>query len=442
MSAPPPAASAADAAEKERVLALRRRHIGFNVSLHFARTPRGPLLIDRGEGAWLIEQGSGRRFLDCVNNVAHLGHSHAGFVRACAAQSQLLNTNSRYLHAGIADYSRRLCATFPKPAEGEGATAAGPGPGPLEVVFWVNSGSEANDLALRLARAHTGRRGIMCVETAYHGHTGELIGISPYKHDRPGGAGRPAWVRAAACPDALSGRVRGAIDDDAVGAAYAADVDKQLASFAADARAEAACVAARDRRRAQAAASAAGAAASASAEDAEAQAAQAFMDAQLMPDGLSAGCAAFIMESILSCGGQVLPPAGYLRRVYASVRAAGAVCIADEVQVGFGRVGSHFWAFERQGADVRPDIVTLGKPMGNVRGDALRRIRARARARATQATAAAVAAEESPLLHCTRPRPALPAPAPSPFPSPARAQRPPSLPPARVVLRAFPSPPW
>ena len=434
MSAPPLAASAADAAEKERVLALRRRHIGFNVSLHFARTPRGPLLIDRGEGAWLIEQGSGRRFLDCVNNVAHLGHSHAGFVRACAAQSQLLNTNSRYLHAGIADYSRRLCATFPKPAEGEGATAAGPGPGPgpLEVVFWVNSGSEANDLALRLARAHTGRRGIMCVETAYHGHTGELIGISPYKHDRPGGAGRPAWVRAAACPDALSGRVRGAIDDDAVGAAYAADVDKQLASFAADARAPAVGVAARARRHAQAAASAAGAAASASAEDAEAQA-QAFMDAQLMPDGLSAGCAAFIMESILSCGGQVLPPAGYLRRVYASVRAAGAVCIADEVQVGFGRVGSHFWAFERQGADVRPDIVTLGKPMGNVRGDALRR-------RAGHSGCGGYGRVAAPALHSPPPRPARARA--SPFPSPARAQRPPSLPPARVVLRAFPSPPW
>ena len=238
---------------------------------------------------------------------------------------------TRYLHPHILDYSRRLTETFP---------------GDLSVVFWVNSGSEANDLALRLARAHTRKRGVLCVDGAYHGHVTSIIDISPYKFDREGGAGMRRSVRKAAIPDAFSGIYRGALSDDAVGAAYAAEALSHLDHFAGLEAEEASALAG------------ARAALGGNASPADLAAA-----ARVEADGLSAGCGAFICESILSCGGQIVPPAGYFKRVYAGVRAAGGVCIADEVQVGFGRVGSHFWAFELQG--VVPDIVTLGKPMGN-----------------------------------------------------------------------------
>lgn len=268
-----------------------------------------------------------------------------------------------------------------------------------QVVYWVNSGSEANDLALRIARAHTGKRGVITVGArpasrrphpddahqgrthhhapplgsrpppprprrpplraggAYHGHTQTVIDISPYKYARAGGTGRRSWVREAPLPDVFSGAHRAAgVDDAAAGAAYAADVAALVDAFAADEAREAA-------RRGVAAhghpAAHAGAANGGSAPPAAAAATAAGDD----DDGLTAGVGAFIMESLLSCGGQVLPPAGYLTRVYAAVRAAGGVCIADEVQVGFGRVGAAFWGFELHG--VVPDIVTIGKPMGN-----------------------------------------------------------------------------
>lgn len=249
-------------------------------------------------------------------------------------------------------------------------------PGDLKVCFWVNSGSEANDLALRLARAHTKRRGVMCVDGAYHGHLNTLIDISPYKYVREGGTGQRGWVKRAPIPDVHSGIHRGEMDDDAMGAAYAADVATLLTSFAhSEAREEKRRAAWRARKELKAAAkllaakadSPAGSGAGATLGHIELPVvdAQDDSDDDVEEDGLTAGCGAFIMESILSCGGQIIPPKGYLRRVYASVRAAGGVTIADEVQVGFGRVGEKFWAFQLQGDDVIPDIVTMGKPLGN-----------------------------------------------------------------------------
>lgn len=234
---------------------------------------------------------------------------------------------------------------------------------------------------MRLARAHTKKRGIICLAGAYHGHTTEVIHISPYKFARAGGAGQRPWVRVAPLPDVYSGIFRGSVNDDALGAAYAGEVELLLASFARQEVAEAAA-----RKAAAAAAAAAppmppppaiGAGgvrrAALIAEDGsggggEAPSAAAETAAWLAggdDDGLTAGCGAFIAESLVSCGGQVQLPAGYLRRTYAAVRASGGVCIADEVQVGFGRVGSHMWGFQLGGADVVPDIVTLGKPVGN-----------------------------------------------------------------------------
>jgi 4-aminobutyrate aminotransferase-like enzyme len=248
---------------------------------------RAPLHIVAGSRQYLYDAG-GHRYLDCVNNVAHVGHSHPRVVRAAANQMAVLNTNTRYLHELLAEYIERLAATLPAL---------------LSVVYLTNSGSEANELALRLARAHTDREEFIVVEAAYHGNTSALIDISPYKFDGPGGRGRPAHVHKVPMPDIYRGPYRG---PDA-GKQYAAGVTR----------------AAQDSR----------------------------------------GLAAFFCESALSCAGQIILPPGYLREAYAAVRAAGGVCVADEVQTGLGRAGSHFWMFETQG--VVPDIVTLGKPIGN-----------------------------------------------------------------------------
>ncbi|MXZ04333.1 MAG: aminotransferase class III-fold pyridoxal phosphate-dependent enzyme [Rhodothermaceae bacterium] len=263
----------------------RRKHcIGGNLSISY----RAPLHIVRGYLQYLYDD-TGRTFLDGVNNVPHVGHSHPRVNIAAARQMRVLNTNTRYLHRSLVDYAERLAAKMPDP---------------LSVCYFVNSGSEANDLALRLAFAHTGRKDIAVLDGAYHGHLSSLIAISPYKFDGPGGAGAPSYVHKALVPDVYRGRFRG---PDA-GEKYAEALQEIIAS---------------------------------------------------VPNGI----AAFICESLLGCGGQIELPEGYLQAVYAHVRAAGGICIADEVQVGFGRLGSNFWGFETQKAI--PDIVVLGKPMGN-----------------------------------------------------------------------------
>jgi 4-aminobutyrate aminotransferase-like enzyme len=182
-------------------------------------------------------------------------------------------------------------------------------PGALDVCYVLNSASEANELALRLSRAYTGSRDMIVLEAAYHGNTTSLIDISPYKHAGPGGSGAPDWVHVAPLPDTYRGAFKSS-DPDA-GAKYA--------SLVGD-------VAQRVRESGR-------------------------------------GLAGFIAETCPSVGGQLVFPRGYLEHVYARVRAAGGVCIADEVQTGLGRMGTSFWAFEDQG--VVPDIVVMGKPLGN-----------------------------------------------------------------------------
>jgi 4-aminobutyrate aminotransferase-like enzyme/Ser/Thr protein kinase RdoA (MazF antagonist) len=271
------------------LLARRRATLPANLSVSYRR----PLTIVRGEGQYLYD-AEGRRYLDAVNNVPHVGHCHPRVVRAGQRQMAVLSTNTRYLHELILEYAGRLAATLPDP---------------LRVCFFVNSGSEANELALRLARVHTGRRDMAVVEVGYHGHTTSLIDLSAYKFAGPGGAGAPPWVHLVPIPDDYRGRYRR--EQGEAGARYASHLR----------------------------------------EAAEAAARQ------------GPGLAGFICESIISCGGQVVLPPGYLAEAYRHVRAAGGVCIADEVQVGFGRTGTHFWAFQTQ--DVVPDIVTMGKPIGN-----------------------------------------------------------------------------
>ena len=275
---PPPEPASKD------ILTRRHHYIGRNLSISY----RTPLHIVRGYRQYLYDD-TGRPFLDAVNNVPHVGHSHRAVVAAAHRQMHVLNTNTRYLHRSLVEYAKRLADTMPDP---------------LSVCFFVNSGSEANDLALRLAYTHTRRRHLVVLDGAYHGHLSGLISISPYKFDGPGGEGAPSNVHVAPMPDVYRGLHRG-LDAATL---YATDVDRIL-------------------------------------------------------DEHSDKIAAFISESLLGCGGQIEFPQGYLHSVYSSVRAAGGLCIADEVQVGFGRVGTHFWGFETQ--NVIPDIVVLGKPMGN-----------------------------------------------------------------------------
>ncbi len=272
-----------------QLLERRRRALNPALSLSYQQ----PLKIVRGHLHHLYDE-RGQPYLDCVNNVAHIGHSHPRIVAAAQRQVARLNTNTRYLHDVIIDYAERLSSTLPER---------------LSVCFFVNSGSEANELALRLAAAYSGGSDILVIDHAYHGHTSALIDISPYKFNGPGGRGKPAHVQVAQLPDGFRGSARGY--GDAAGACYARSVAEQIAAIRAR----------------------------------------------------GGKLSAFFAEGILACGGQMPLPAGYLRRAYDMARAAGGVCVADEVQTGFGRVGERFWAFELSG--VVPDIVTMGKPIGN-----------------------------------------------------------------------------
>ena len=224
-----------------------------------------------------------------------MGHSHPRVVRAAQGQIGLLNTNTRYLHDNAVRYAERLTRHLPAP---------------LRVCYFLNSGSEANELALRLARARTGREDVIVLEHAYHGNTQTLIDVSPYKFAGPGGRGRKDFVHVAPLPDDYRGPL----------SARRPAGGKQVR---------------RSRGR-----------------DREGPAGE---RAAAPPSSWPRPCPAWAARSSSR--------PGYLAEAYRAVRAASGVCIADEVQVGFGRLGTHFWGFETQG--VVPDIVVLGKPIGN-----------------------------------------------------------------------------
>ncbi len=274
---------------KEDILETRKRFLNPSLSVSYKK----PLKIVRGWRQYLYDE-DGRAYLDGVNNVCHVGHCHPRVVRAAQNQMAILNTNTRYLHDNIVEYAERLCSTLPAP---------------LRVCFFVNSGSEANDLALRLARTYTGSKETIVLDHAYHGNLTSLIEISPYKFDGPGGSGPAPYIHKVTMPDVYRGpyKTTGA----GTGQQYAAEVEKTCK--------------------------------------------------KLLKEDKKPG--AFICESLPGVGGQIVLPVGYLAAAFQPVRQAGGVCIADEVQVGFGRIGSDFWGFQAQG--VIPDIVTFGKPIGN-----------------------------------------------------------------------------
>lgn len=275
--------------DKIAVLETRKAHFGGNLKLSYS----DPVMFLRGWRHHLFDEW-GRPYLDAYNNVPHVGHAHPRIQAVVADQLMRLNSNTRYLHPAQAAFAQKLLEKLPPE---------------LSVCWFVNSGSEANELALRLARSATSGRAMITPDHGYHGNTTGAIDISAYKFNAPGGVGQPEWVELVDLPDDYRGAFRR--DNPECGAQYAAQVDDALARIAAKGQ---------------------------------------------KPAG-------FIAETFPSVGGQIIPPDGYLKGVYARIRAAGGVCIADEVQTGLGRLGSHYFAFEAQ--EVRPDIVVLGKPIGN-----------------------------------------------------------------------------
>lgn len=265
----------------------RKQHLGKSLSLQY----KEPIKMVRGAGQYLMDQ-YGRKYLDTVNNVAHVGHENYDVVKAGQEQMALINTNSRYLHDNINALAEELIETLPPE---------------LSVLHFVNSGSEANELAIRMVKAATGERDIIASEVGYHGNSNMCIDISSYKFDGKGGSGAPEHTHIFPLPDAFRGKYRG--EDSAE--KYAEEVQKQIDVVHKKGR----------------------------------------------------GVGAFIIEPIISCGGQVELPEGFLAKAYEKLRAAGGLCISDEVQTGCGRMGKTFWGFQLH--DVVPDIVTIGKPLGN-----------------------------------------------------------------------------
>lgn len=261
----------------------RRKLLGPNVSTFYAE----PVHIVRGEGVWLWD-ADGRRYLDCYNNVAHVGHANPRVVEALCNQARTLNTHTRYLHEGILDYVERLTATFDDP---------------LSTAILTCTGSEANDIALRMAEAITGKRGIVATDATYHGNT-TLVSHLSRSNVPEVGFGLGQYLRHVEAPDSY--RI-----PDPDGQRFAGHVERAIAEL----------------------------------------------------DAAGIGFAALIVCPLFLNEGFPAQNPGWLRPAAEAVRRAGGLLICDEVQSGFGRCGSHFWAHQKQG--VTPDVVTMGKPMGN-----------------------------------------------------------------------------
>jgi len=275
-----------DAPQLNDLVERRKRAMGSKLYVFYDP----PLHIVRGEGVWLTD-ASGRRFLDAYNNVPHVGHCHPQVVEAITHQVRILNTNTRYLGTQVLDYSERLGASLP---------------GDLKVCAFVNSGSEANDIAWRMAKAYTGNCGGLAMEYAYHGITDAIDAFSPSGHYSSDIA---SHMRTLASPDDYRGPYRRG--EPNLAARYAAYADEAI---------------------------------------------ECLQKAGMAP-------AAFMVDSAFLTNGMPNVPQGYLKAVFAKVRAAGGLCIADEVQSGFGRMGTYMWGHRHH--SVTPDIVTIGKPAGN-----------------------------------------------------------------------------
>jgi 4-aminobutyrate aminotransferase-like enzyme len=269
---------------KAKLTSRRQALLGAAYQLFYEK----PVHLVRGEGVWLYD-ADGRKYLDMYNNVAHVGHCHPQVVAAICDQARTLNTHTRYLHDNVVDLAERLTAKFPTD---------------LDTAMFCCTGSEANELALRIAAAVTGREGLIVVDYAYHGNSKATFEIS--SSDIPADE-VPDYVVTVPAPDTFRGQYRG--------------------------------------------------------EDAADKYASHVVDAIKLLKSRGIKPAAVVIDTIISSSGIVSPPPGYLARVAEIIRDAGGLFIADEVQPGFGRTGKNFWGYEAD--DFVPDIVTMGKPMGN-----------------------------------------------------------------------------
>ena len=263
----------------------RNLHFGKNLSLSY----KDPIHMDRAAFQYMYD-AQGNTFLDAYNNIMLAGHCHPKVVEAGQRAMARLNTNTRYLYDALEKYSTVLLSKFPAH---------------LNKIFFVNSGSEATDLAIRMARYHSQKNKIMVVEHGYHGHTQASFSISSYKYKALGGNGKPTDTLETPLPKVYGSPWE---NNGSAGAAYA---EKTLAQIKEN----------------------------------------------------HGNIAAFIAEPIVGCGGQVPLAKGFLNAIYPAIRQQGGVCISDEVQLGFGRLGETFWGYELY--DVIPDMVVIGKPMGN-----------------------------------------------------------------------------
>jgi 4-aminobutyrate aminotransferase-like enzyme/Ser/Thr protein kinase RdoA (MazF antagonist) len=271
-----------------RAVQGRRAHLPSTHPTYFST----PIAMVSGRDCRLYDE-QGRSYLDALNNVTLVGHGHPRLVKAASRQLGRLNTNSRFVYDVLTEYAERLTATLP-----DG----------LDVVYFVNSGSEANDLALRMARYLTGRDDVVVIDDAYHGYTSAVADVSPsrYRH-----YGKPDTTHPTPVPDRYRGPY--GYDDPEAGARYARQVIGTFDRLAGEGR---------------------------------------------MP-------AAYLFEALLAGAGQIVLPPGYLAPIFAAAAERGIFTIADEVQVGFGRLGEAFWGFQTQGPEIVPDFVTMGKAMGN-----------------------------------------------------------------------------
>ena len=270
----------------EQLLQRRKQAMGPAYRLFY----RQPVHLVRGEGVWLYD-ADGQRYLDCYNNVASVGHCHPHVVEALSRQAATLNTHTRYLHENVVQYAERLAETLP---------------GDLSVCLFVCTGTEANDLAFRIARTVTGNSGAIVTDHSYHGNSIVVTELSTAEYPV---SERPDYLEAVEAPNEYRGSyLKGEPD---VGSKYAALVEDAIGSLA----------------------------------------------------GRGHKPVMFMNDNIFSSNGVLTPPAEYLQEVYRRVRAAGGLIVADEVQSGLCRLGDHMWAFEDSG--VIPDIVTMGKPIGD-----------------------------------------------------------------------------
>ena len=275
--------------QKKEIFNKRKENFSGNLRLSYD----DPILFFRGWKTHLFDEW-GRSYLDAYNNVPHVGHSHPRIRKVASEQLKKLNSNTRYLHPNQSDLAESILSKLPEN---------------FKVCFFVNSGSEANELAIRLAREYTKARGMITTDHGYFGNTTGAIDLSAYKFNKPGGVGQPDWLELVEIPDDYRGTYKRG--DPRCGEKFASQIGQAVENLKSK----------------------------------------------------NQKLCAFIAETFPSVGGQIITPKGYLDEVYKLIRKQGGLCIADEVQTGLGRLGDYYFGFEYQ--KVCPDIVVLGKPIGN-----------------------------------------------------------------------------